>query len=97
MAYWKQPQSIGAALALYMKESGLEHRVDEARVLEMWREIAGEAIHAVTREIRIYNGILYVHLWSAAWRSALYQQRFEWRNKLNEALGKDLVQDIVFR
>lgn len=97
MAFWKKPQSLGDALSLFIKESGLEPRVDEARALDLWKEMAGDQINAVTREVRMYQGILYVHLWSAAWRSALYQQRFEWRNRMNQELGKTIIKDIVFK
>lgn len=97
MAYWKKPISIGDALSDYLVKSGLNYRLDEARALQLWREIAGDQIIGITREVHLLHGVLYVHLWSAPWRAILFQQRLEWKKRLNESLGKEIVKDIIFK
>jgi len=34
---------------------------------------------------------------SAAWRHTLHLQREDWRQRLNEHLGREVVREIVFR
>lgn len=40
---------------------------------------------------------LFVSVNSAVWRQELHLRREEWRQRLNEELGSELIQEIVFR
>jgi predicted nucleic acid-binding Zn ribbon protein len=62
-----------------------------------WGAILGERIAAVATPQRIENGILYVTVSSAPWRTELAMQRREIAARLNAAAGKELVKDVRFR
>jgi predicted nucleic acid-binding Zn ribbon protein len=91
------PQPLGSVLSDVIDELGIQRRLDEARTIEAWAEMAGPQINAVTDSAWVSRGKLFVKITSAAWRHELHLQRRAWRGRLNERLGKDLVEDIVFR
>jgi predicted nucleic acid-binding Zn ribbon protein len=97
MAPYQSPRRLGDVLGDVIKELGIERRLDEARVVEAWAELAGAHINARCESVWVNRGKLYVKIGSAAWRQELHLQRRDWCRRLNERLGADLVEEIVFR
>ncbi|CAM3206595.1 DUF721 domain-containing protein [Rhodothermus bifroesti] len=91
------PRPLGAVLKEVIERLGLKSRIEAAQVVETWAALAGPQINRVTDAVWVRDGTLYVKLTSAAWRHTLHLQREQWRLRLNEALGKPLIQEIVFR
>uniref|UniRef100_A0A7V2F7B2 DUF721 domain-containing protein n=1 Tax=Rhodothermus marinus TaxID=29549 RepID=A0A7V2F7B2_RHOMR len=91
------PRPLGAVLREVIERLGLKSRIEAAQVVETWAALAGPQINRVTDAVWVRDGTLYVKLTSAAWRHTLHLQREQWRLRLNEALGKPLIQEIVFR
>lgn len=88
-------QSIGEALAQYLRENGLEKPLLERRVVELWPQVMGETVARLTRSVEVTNGVLYVRLSSAALRSQLFEIRFDLVRKMNEAVGNDgVISDV---
>ena len=48
----KKPTKLGDALQNYLRDSGLDERVEEAAIVPEWAERVGEAIAAVTTPLR---------------------------------------------
>ncbi|MDZ4701339.1 MAG: DUF721 domain-containing protein [Rhodothermales bacterium] len=92
-----RPQRLGEVLGALIERLGIEHKLDDARIVDAWREIAGAPIDAVTGRVWVNKGILYVTVTSAPWRQELFLHRNAWRRRLNDRLGTALVQEIVFR
>lgn len=88
---------LGRALKAWIDENGLRQRVDEARAVEVWAHLVGPAILRVTDGVAVRHGVLTVRLTSAMWRHHLHQQREEWRQKLNARLGREVIDEVVFR
>jgi len=97
MAFGDKPQSLGDVLQDLIEKMGLQHRIDGARVVEAWAFVAGPQVNAVTDNAWYRKGKLYVRIRSAAWRHELHLRRNEWLRRVNEELGRDIVQEIVFR
>jgi predicted nucleic acid-binding Zn ribbon protein len=91
------PRPLGAVLKEVIARLGLGAHIEAARVVETWAALAGPQINRVTDAVWVREGTLYVKLTSAAWRHALHLQREQWRLQLNKALGKPLIQEIIFR
>ncbi|PSQ90052.1 MAG: DUF721 domain-containing protein [Bacteroidetes bacterium QS_8_64_10] len=91
------PQKIGDVLGDVIDELGIRRELDEARVVETWATIAGPQINGVTESAWVNRQTLYVKLTSAAWRQELTMRRSDWRDRLNDELGSELVEKIVFR
>lgn len=95
-AYSNSPQSLGTVLKELIEQMGLRRKMDEARIVEAWAELAGPTINGVTDKAWVRNHALYVRIVSAAWRHELHLRRHAWLARLNQHLGEDLVQQIIF-
>lgn len=93
----KSPSRLGELIPDAVDALGVSDRLDEARIEMIWRGMAGPQVERVTRRVRLQGDRLVVQLTSAAWRQALHQQREAWRARINEAIGRDRVREIVFR
>lgn len=92
-----EPQRLGAVLAELVERYGYRERLDAARAVEAWPGVAGPAIAAVTEQVWMRDGVLHVKVRSAAWRHQLGFQRAAWRDRMNEHLGREVVDEVVFR
>lgn len=85
--------SITDALVEYLRESGLEQSVLDVQIEEVWPQVMGETISKLTRSIEVKDGMLIVHVNSAALKAQLFENRFELVRKLNEAVGAPAIKD----
>lgn len=97
MSRFRPPKSLSTLLPDVVDDLGVSRRLDEARVEETWRVVAGPQAARVTSRVRMVDGTLTVYLTNATWRHALHAQREDWRHRVNEALGSEVVTEIVFR
>ena len=86
-------QSLTDALVGYMREEGLEQSLFEVQIEEIWPQVMGETVTKLTRSVDLKDGMLIVHLNSAALKAQLFENRFELVRKLNEALGAEAIRD----
>ena len=91
------PQPLGDVLQDVIDRLGMRDKIDEARVVETWATIAGDRVNAVTESVWMKGDTLFVKISSAAWRQELHMNRRAWRDRLNEALGREIVGEIMFR
>ena len=85
--------SLTDALFAYLRETGLEQPVLEVQVEELWPQVMGSTIAGMTRSVEVKNGMLIVHISSAALKAQLFENRFELVRKLNEAVGAEVIKD----
>ena len=85
--------SISEALVSYLRESGLEQTVLDVQIEQIWPKVMGETVAKLTRSIEVKNGLLVVHINSAALKAQLFENRFELVRKLNEAVGAPAIKD----
>lgn len=85
--------NISDALVEYLRESGLEQSVLDVQVEEAWPRVMGETVTNLTRSIKVQNGMLIVHINSAALKAQLFENRFELVRKLNKAVGAEAIKD----
>ena len=85
--------SISDALVDYLRESGLEQSVLDMQIEQVWPRVMGETVTKLTRSIEMRDGMLIVHVNSAALKAQLLENRFELVRKLNEAVGANAIRD----
>ncbi len=92
----KKPQHIGGALNAMFRDLGFDKKLDQVRAVEMWAEIVGENIAQVARAERVSDGILYVKVKSMTWRTELLFQKRKILEKIEERIGRKVINDIRF-
>jgi predicted nucleic acid-binding Zn ribbon protein len=91
------PAPIRSAIERALENLGITEAVQEYAVLEAWPGIVGEQIARVTTAERITDGVLFVKVSNAPWRNELVFLKQDLIGKLNQAMGREFVHDIVFR
>ncbi len=86
--------SIGELLADFIHGSALETPLLERKVVELWPQVLGPTVAQLTGQMEVKNGVLLVHIRSAALRSQLFEVRHEVVRKLNDAAHADVLKDI---
>ena len=67
------------------------------RIGQMWDKIVGEIIAENTRPAALKEKTLLVYVNSSPWLHHLHFLREEIVRKVNDALNKDLIEDILFK
>lgn len=92
----RKEESLDKILLRFLRQSQLETPLYEYRLIQSWGEVAGKAIERYTKDLKIYNQVLYVSLRSATLRSELLMRRTELVRKLNQHVGSNVITDICF-
>ena len=87
-------RSIGELLADFIHGSELEQPLLERKVLALLPEVLVATVVQYLGESEVKNGVLFVHIRSAALRSQLFDIRYDLLRKLNEAAGAKVLKDI---
>jgi hypothetical protein len=87
-------RAIGELLADFIHGSNLEQPLLERKVLALLPEVLGKTVVQYLGDSEVKNGVLYVHIRSAALKSQLFDIRYDLVNKLNQAAGAKVLKDI---
>jgi predicted nucleic acid-binding Zn ribbon protein len=88
---------VSEVIDLFLKQYGLNNRYKEFRLLQSWNELMGPMIAKHTKDVKMFNGILYVDLDSAPMRNELSFAKTRIIKNLNEEAGEEIVKEMVFR
>ncbi len=88
---------IGEMIRRVMREQGLESPLNEYRLIQSWTDVLGRTIASYTTRLYIKNQVLYVQLTSPALRQELMMGRELLVRKLNEAVGAQVITNIIFQ
>lgn len=89
--------TIGNIIKHYLEVEKLDTKMDELRVAELWAEVVGQGVNRYTVNRYVKDGCLYVRLSSATLRNELMLGRSVLVKRLNEAVGREVIKDIIFR
>ena len=92
-----ETKSVAELVMAMLREEGLETPLNEHRLINAWGEVLGATINSYTKDLRIYNQVLYVTLTSWVLRHELFMNRKELVRKLNEHVRAVVITDIVFK
>ncbi|MBO4813485.1 MAG: DUF721 domain-containing protein [Muribaculaceae bacterium] len=90
-------QSIGEIFNEFLKQERLESQFNEQKALTLWPEIVGPGINRYTVDRTVKNGVMTVTISSAALRNELMLSRTAIIARINEALGDEVIHNIIFR
>ena len=90
-------ENLEGVIHRLIKAYGLTDGVDKSRLINSWEKILGPYIAGKTEKIELKKGKLFIKLSSAALRNELSVSKTKLILKLNEFLGKEIIEDIIFR
>ena len=91
------PKRLGDLIPALLEKLGLAQGLHDRQVVERWPEVVGPKIAEVTVAERIKDGKLWVSVSHPAWRNELTFMKRELIDRLNAAMGEEIVKDIIFR
>jgi len=90
-----KPTAIGDALKSFLKERGLESRVERAQVLVEWAALVGTQIASVTVPRSVTeDGTLFVGVKTHGWMNELSMMERSLLTKINAKVGRDPIKKI---
>ena len=92
-----KPQKLGDVLGQLVQSMGIEGPLARGTVVARWEGILGESLLQHVDKSWVKGDKLFVRVKSSAWRQELHHQREEWRTRLNQEMGAELIREIVFR
>jgi len=91
-----KPIVIGDTLKSLLQHIGIEQKINQCKVLDLWPEFVGEKIADITHAERIKDKILYVKVKSMTWRTEMLFQKPHILKKIENKFGKNIITDIRF-
>ena len=91
-----KPKPVSDALGSFLRRSGMDEKVEQARVIPEWEERVGEGIAKVTRPLRVSDGVLLVAVRSSAWLMELRLMERQILRRLNSDAGRGKIDGIRF-
>lgn len=89
--------SIKDAIELLLKTYKLDDRLAEKRLIGSWESVMGAMIAKHTTDIYIKHQQLFVTLDSAALRNELSLAKTKIVKMLNNAVGQNIINEVIFR
>ena len=92
----KNAETLRTVLLRMLREDGLEMPLNEHRAVEAWPKIAGPAISRLTGDVAIRNSTLYIKITRPSLRQDLMMGRQRLVQQINDEVGAQVVENIVF-
>jgi hypothetical protein len=89
--------SIGEALKEFLKKSKLKSGIQGMQIKEAWEKIMGKTIANYTDKIEIINSTLFIYTSVAPLKNELIYQKPKFIERVNEALGEKVINEVVVK
>lgn len=90
-------EPIGEVLKRYIAAFKIEDKLSEVQIIEKWQKMAGDTINSYTKEVKIYNKVLFVYTTSSVMRNELNFRKADILKRLRDEIGDYNLVDVVFR
>lgn len=90
-------QPIKEVIAELLHSYRLQEKMNEVRLVQHWEELFGKTISKYTEKMFVNNKTLYLTISSAPLRQELMYSRKTMVERINEAIEKDFIRDVVVR
>jgi len=89
--------SIGDAIDKFLEQSRIRGSIQALQIGDVWEDIMGKTIARYTEEIRIINDTLFITTHVGPLKQELIFQKEKIKLRVNEALGKKIIKEIVVK
>ena len=89
--------SLGDAIRKFLDESRIKGGIQALQIEDAWENIMGKTIARYTDKIEIHGTTLYIQTAVAPLKQELLYKKDKIRERVNEALGENLIREVVIR
>ncbi len=89
--------SMGEAMKKFLQQSRLKGNMLALQINDVWEEIMGKTIARYTDKIEIHGSTLYIQTAVAPLKQELLYKKDTIKERVNEALGENLIREVVIR
>lgn len=89
--------SLQKALQQFLQRSKLREGIRSMQIEEVWEDLMGKTIARYTDKIQIVQHTLFITTSVAPLKNELVYQKNTIRERVNEALGENLIRDVVIQ
>lgn len=97
MSRTRDPKKISAVVGDMCRSLGLAEAYQQYRTLQIWNTVVGETIAEATSIERFSAGQLFIRVKNPSWRMELNFRKQDIIKKLNVALERPIVEEIIFK
>ncbi len=88
---------IQEAIQAFLSDSRIESNMRAMQITDVWSDLMGPLIAGYTDRIQIIGEKLFIYTQVAPLRQELTFQRDAIRQRVNEALGQNIIQEVVIQ
>ncbi|MEO6732743.1 MAG: DUF721 domain-containing protein [Ferruginibacter sp.] len=89
--------SMQDAIKQFLKQSRLKGNIQALQIEDVWEQIMGKTIARYTDKIQIINQTLFISSTVAPLKNELLYQKEKIIERVNEALGDKVINDVVIK
>ncbi len=89
--------SLQDAMNQFLKHSRLKTGIQAVRIEALWEEIMGKTIAKYTDKIQVIGTTLFITSTVAPLKNELLYQKEKIIERINEALGDNVIKDVVIK
>ena len=89
--------SIGEALQHFLKKSRLRTGMQAMQIEDVWETIMGKTVAKYTDKLQIIGSTLFVTTTVAPLKNELLYQKEKIIERVNEALGENVIKEVVVK
>jgi len=89
--------SIGDAIRQFLNQSRLKGDIQALQIQNVWEQVMGKTIARYTDEIKVINKTLFITTHVAPLKQELLYQKEKIRLRVNEALGENVIEQVVIQ
>lgn len=91
------PKPIGSLIHTILCQLGIDKKIKQHEILDIWSVVVGDQISKVTKAESIKDGKLFISVKHPTWRNELIYLKNELIERLNKEMKQEIVKDIIFR
>jgi hypothetical protein len=89
--------SMGDALQQFLNQSRIKGSIQALQIGDAWEQIMGKTIARYTESIKIIDKTLFISTSVAPLRQELVYQKSKIIQRVNEALGQQVINEVVIK
>jgi len=89
--------SIGTAIQKFLEQSRIKGSIQALQVEDVWEQIMGKTIARYTDSIKIIDKTLFISTAVGPLKQELIFQKEKIKNRVNEALGQNVIHEVVIK